>query len=507
MNRGIQVAGAFFALFASLAANGQTPLGEQGARALLTRATFAPSQAEVERIAPLTQAQAVERLLASGGVSAARPAPAWINERVLAPRELRALSDEQRMAEQRENVRRSVELRAWWLQEMAATDSPLAERMTLFWHNHFVSAQPKVRAPQLMYRQNVLLRRHALGNFRELLHAASKSPAMLVYLDSLNNRKGAPNENFAREVMELFTLGEGNYAEADIKEAARAFTGWSLDLQKQDFVFRRALHDDGEKSVLGVRGKFDGDAVLDVLLTQPAAARFIVTKLWREFVSPTPDPARVEAIAAAFRAGNYEIKVVLREILLQPELVSRTAENALIKSPVELVIGFMRQSGAQFASPAAFAIQVAGMGQNVFSPPNVRGWPGGEAWINTQTLLARKQFLERVVVASTQPESTNRMAMAPPPAENRAPGGALAPTADPGAQLVRQLAGAVPARIDADAWLKSAQLHAERMVDESGRARLERSLLVVPAVGTARADALGLDALRTVLLDPAYQMK
>lgn len=507
MNRRIQIAGAFFALLSSFAAQGQTALGEQGAQALLTRAGFAPSQGEVERIAPLTQAQAVDRLLASAGATALRPAPEWVNERVLTPREYRALDDQQRMAERRENLRRSVELRAWWLQEMTSTDSPLAERMTLFWHNHFVSAQPKVRAPQLIYRQNVLLRRHALGNFRELLHSASKDPAMLVYLDVLSNRKGAPNENFAREVMELFTLGEGNYGEADIKEAARAFTGWSLDPQTQGFVFRRAMHDDGEKTVLGARGKFDGDGVLDVLLAQPATARFIVTKLWREFVSPAPDPVRVEAIASAFRAGNYDIKVALREVLLQPEVVVRTAENALIKSPVELAIGFMRQSGAQFTSPAAFALQVAAMGQNVFSPPNVRGWPGGEAWINTQTLLARKQFLERVVVASSQPASMNRMPMAALPAENRAPGGALAATADSGARLVRQLAGAVPARIDADAWLKSAQLHAERMVDDAGRARLERTLLVVPAVGAARADSLGLDALRAVLLDPAYQMK
>jgi uncharacterized protein (DUF1800 family) len=491
-----------------------TPLGPEGARALLTRAAFAPSTTEIETYAALTHRQAVDRLLAGGTGRAARPAPAWVDERILPPRELRAMSDEQRRAQRREAVRRSLELRGWWLTEMTATSAPLTERMTLFWHNHFVSAQPKVRAPQLMYRQNVLLREHALGNFRTLLHAVAKDPAMLIYLDSVSNRKQSPNENFAREVMELFTLGEGRYTESDIKEAARAFTGWSIDPDTQRYTFRTAWHDDGEKTVLGARGRFDGDAVLDVLLTQPAAARFIVTKLWREFVAPTPDAARIETVAQAFRASNYDIKTAVRGVLLQPELIARTEANALIKSPVELAVGLVRQSAGQIASPESFALQVAGMGQNVFSPPNVRGWPGGEAWINTQTLLARKQFLETVLAGSASSGASMSPAMAASEkqsgvekkADNAAPAVA-AVNLELEQRLVRRATGVNMARVDAAAWLKSANLYPERAVGEGGRDRLERLLLAVPAVNEPRPDSLGLDALRALLLDPAYQIK
>ena len=198
---------------------------------------------------------------------------------------------------------------------MLTTPSPLTEKMVLFWHNHFVSSLQKVRSPVLMYRQNALLRKHALGYFGDLLHEVAKDPAMVIYLDSASNRKGQPNENFAREVMELFTLGEGNYGENDIKEAARAFTGWSLDPDTGEFVVRPLIHDDGVKTVLGRSGNFDGDAVLDILLAQPQTAEFIVAKLWREFVSPTPDPAEVKRIARMFRDNRYNIKVALRALL------------------------------------------------------------------------------------------------------------------------------------------------------------------------------------------------
>jgi uncharacterized protein (DUF1800 family) len=232
-------------------------------------------------------------------------------------------------------------MRGWWMGEMLATDAPLAERMTLFWHNHFVSSQQKVRVAKLMYRQNVTLRAHALGDFGALLHAASKDAAMLVYLDGVRNRRGAPNENFAREVMELFTLGEGRYSEQDIKQAARAFTGWSIDVDSGQYLFRPFLHDDGEKTVFGRTGRFDGDAVLDILLAQPATAEFIVSKLWREFVSPHPDEARVKQIAAQFRRNGWSIAQAVRALLMQPGLIARDEDNALVKSPAELMVGFV----------------------------------------------------------------------------------------------------------------------------------------------------------------------
>ena len=204
-------------------------MGFDEARHLLNRTGFGASPGEIAEFSMLTREQAVERLLRPARTVAAQPVPAWVNEAITPPRQLRDAGESARKAFQQEQVRRGFELRGWWLAEMIVTPSPLVERMTLFWHNHFVSSQQKVRYVQLMYRQNLLLRQHALGNFAALLHAAAKDPAMILYLDSASNRKGQPNENFAREVMELFTMGEGQYGEADIREAARAFTGWSIE--------------------------------------------------------------------------------------------------------------------------------------------------------------------------------------------------------------------------------------------------------------------------------------
>ena len=258
-------AGALWVLAASADPAGR--LGHEDARHLLRRTAFFASAAEVEALAGLTRSQAVERILA--GVRTApstRPDPELDHWR---PRsEIRAMTQEERRAWLRETIRQGQELRAWWFNEMLVTPSPFTERMTLFWHNHFVSSLRKVRSTRAMYRQNLLLREHALGSFREMLHAVARDPAMILYLDNASNRKSQPNENFAREVMELFTLGEGRYGEQDVKEAARAFTGWGIDGETGEFLFRPALHDDGVKTVLGQSGAFDGDAVLDILLAQ-----------------------------------------------------------------------------------------------------------------------------------------------------------------------------------------------------------------------------------------------
>jgi uncharacterized protein (DUF1800 family) len=269
--------------------------------------------------------------------------------------------------------------------------------MTLFWHNHFVSSVQKVKSAKLMLDQNRLLRKHALGNFGELLHAVGKDPAMVVYLDSATSRRGSPNENFAREVMELFTLGEGNYSEQDIKEAARAFTGWSIEPATGAFRWRPMIHDDGEKTVLGVSGRLDGDAVLDILLAQPQTAEHLTRKLWREFVSPTPDEPEVRRIAARFRAAGYDLRVALRELLGSRAFWAGENRQALIKSPVDFVIGSFNSLGMEPPDAAALAGLLRQLGQDLFAPPNVKGWPGGENWINSSTLLTRKQMAERLL--------------------------------------------------------------------------------------------------------------
>jgi uncharacterized protein (DUF1800 family) len=504
--RTMLMAGVAIAAGVAWAAPAEVPLGAERAQLLLTRAGFAPTADEIAGVAPLTQVQAVDRMLSQTRRVAVTPLPGWINEPMVPPRVYRQMSDEEKLQERQKQVRQGLELRGWWLREMTVTPSPLTERMTLFWHNHFVSAQPKVRWTPMMARQNALLREHALGDFGRLLHAVAKDPAMLVYLDAASNRRGNANENLAREIMELFTLGQGQYAEADIKEAARALTGWSIDPDTGHYLFRPGLHDGGEKTIFGRRGAFDGDQFLDLLLAQPATAEFITTKLWREFVSSTPDAARVRAIAARWRASGYGMPVVLRELLLQPELVTRTEDNALVKSPVELVVGLVRQTGAELAQPVGAAVAVAAMGQNLFSPPNVRGWPGGEAWINTQTLLARKQFIDRALASSGAATMTMTMnSMAPPAAE-----AGVNADAEMAARIRRrlELAQVAAIRFDSQQFLKSAGgLHPERVVSKEQVAALSDRLLVLDPVSPPAPGVLGLDALRALLLDPAYQLK
>src|SRR5687767_9404911 len=381
-------------------------LGVDDARHLLARAGFGAAPTEIEAYARLTREQAADRLLAgsSRSASASTPPPAWTAE-PFAPRGYRGLSPEERKLALREMNQKAFDLQAWWLAEMLATPSPLTEKMTLFWHNHFVSSQRKVRSPQLMYRQNALLRRHALGNFGELLHGVARDPAMVIYLDNASNRKGTPNENFAREVMELFTLGEGRYSERDVKEVARAFTGWSVERESGIFLRRAFWHDAGAKTVLGRTGRFDGTEVLDILLARPETAELVAAKRWREFVSPAPDKDEVKRLAAVFRDGRYEVKPLVRALLTSRAFWAEENRGVLVKSPVELVVGTLRVFEMRPLDLRPAAIACATLGQNPFAPPNVKGWPGGEAWINASTLLARKQLVERVLLNDDRPDA------------------------------------------------------------------------------------------------------
>jgi len=483
------------------------PLGEARASQLLSRAGFAPPPGEVASFAGLTQAQAVDRLLGSINRQAHTPAPAWVDAPIVLPRDVQRMPEAEQRAYRQTLVRHSLELRGWWLREMADTSSPLSERMTLFWHNHFVSAQPKVRWPQLLYRQNVLLREHAVGSFAALLHAVVRDPAMLVYLDAATSRRDQPNENLARELMELFTLGQGHYTETDVREAARAFTGHSLDPGSGQFVFRQGVHDPTSKSILGRQARFDGAAVVDLLLAQPATAEFVVSKLWREFVSPQPDPVRVAQIATRFRDSGYAVAVALRALLNQPEVVALDVDQALVKSPVELVIGLVRQSGGDLALPAGAALATAAMGQNLFGAPNVRGWPGGEAWINTQSLLARKQFIERALNVRGAMSPASRL-----DGDQMLSPAAAAPDESMDATRRRaqraQAAVAYAVWIDTKAWLAtSTALQPERPMEPGDSARLAAHLGWVPPVTLPPTGSLALDALRSLLLDPTYQLK
>jgi uncharacterized protein (DUF1800 family) len=386
--------------FTALPAAGMTGpvLDYDDARHLLNRTGFGATQSDIEHYVGMSREAAATALLASARTAALTPPPPSMEATgpLSYPRRGSGTSEAELKMFRQEQVREGLELRGWWIGEMLSTPSPLTERMTLFWHNHFVSSQQKVKLAALMYRQNVTLRAQALGNFGAMLHAIARDPAMIVYLDSAQNRKGAPNENFARELMELFTLGEGNYTEHDVKEAARAFTGWSLDRDTGSFRFRPFLHDYGSKTILGRTGTFDGDDVIDILLAQPATAEFITRKLWRELVSPDPETGDVRRIAGRFRESGYDIKVALYELLTADAFYAQTNRGVLIKSPVDLVVGSLRQFGLHPGETIPFAVAAAGMGQILFSPPNVKGWPGQDAWINTSSLLSRKQFLDRL---------------------------------------------------------------------------------------------------------------
>jgi uncharacterized protein (DUF1800 family) len=269
--------------------------------------------------------------------------------------------------------------------------------MTLFWHNHFTSSLKKVKWPPLMWRQNQLLRRHALGSFRELLHRIARDPAMLIYLDGVQNRKGKPNENFARELLELFTLGEGNYSETDIKEAARAFTGWSVDRSSGQFRFRPKLHDSGIKRFMGRTGRFDGDDIIDILLQQPRVAEFITEKLWREFVSPEPNPTRVRELARAFRNSDYDVGLLMQRLLLTPEFRSGGVRGHLTKSPLDILVGTIRTLDIPVQDYRIVALGSWRLGQDLFGPPNVKGWPGGGYWIDSARLAERRNMLGRLL--------------------------------------------------------------------------------------------------------------
>ena len=372
------------------------PMGSEDAAHLLGRAGFGARPADLARFATLSREAALGQLLAETS-PLARIAPPAELATFTPPARLRALSDEERKERMKRNA---IGLRAWWVENLLAAATPaeqLRERMTLFWHNHFVSSLEKVRSPKLMLDQNALLRRHALGRFDGLLHAVGKDPAMMVYLDSATNRRGSPNENFAREVMELFTLGEGHYSEQDIKEAARAFTGWSIEPATGEFRWRTFAHDGGSKTVLGVSGNLDGDAVLNILRAQPQTAEFVVRKLWREFVSLTPDEVEVRRIARRFRDSGYDTRVALREILGSRAFWAPESRLALVKSPVDWVLGTLNSLQIEAPEPLLLGFALRQLGQDLFAPPNVRGWPGGEAWINSSTLLARKQYAERLL--------------------------------------------------------------------------------------------------------------
>jgi len=287
-------------------------------------------------------------------------------------------------------------LSAWWLHRMIGAPHPLLEKTTLFWHGHFATSAAKVTDPRLMLAQHELLRQHALDKFGPLVQAVSRDPAMLIYLDSTTNRKVRPNENYARELMELFCLGEGNYSEQDIKQIARCFTGW--EVRNGRFRFREFQHDEGSKTFFGKTGNFGGQDAVRIVLDQPAAAEFIAGKLFRFFVcdEPAPPPALIDPLAEQLRKNDFTTGPVIERVLSSRLFFSGASVGRKIRSPVELSVGLLRALGGA-TNVYRLAEELAQLGQAVFFPPNVKGWEGGRHWINTSTLLGRANLVGRLV--------------------------------------------------------------------------------------------------------------
>lgn len=366
--------------------------GPREAEHLLNRAGFGARTFEVRSAVATGRAALLDRLLGSSSFiedpfyariratkgSAKLLAKLPIDERRMRNREMRQEDQEQLEAFTR-----------WWFERLVDGEDPLRERMTLFWHGFFTSSQQDVRNSHELIVQNQFLRMNALGSFRTLLHGIARDPAMLEYLDNDSNIKGNPNENFARELMELFTLGEGHYTEADIKEAARAFTGWSDN--RGNFRFRKGKHDGGEKTVLGETGRWKGEDVLDILLRQEACGRYLAERLLAWFEGVTPAPERSSDYGRFLQEHDYDIATFLRRLFEDPHFYGDDVVGQRIAGPVDFLVGVARRLGTR--PPGRFLTVATGiLGQRLFYPPNVKGWAEGPAWITTSSIMQRANF-------------------------------------------------------------------------------------------------------------------
>ena len=367
-----------------------TPAGAWDARAvehLYNRAGFGARPHEVAEGVAMGRQALVERLVRRR----ADVEPPFV-ERIELPngRELRELAEPERQKLRNEvrekNRRQLLEYGAWWFERMQSGEDPLLEKMTLFWHGFFTTSAEEVKSSWLVLRQAQMLRENALGSYATLLEGIARDPAMLVYLDNQSNRKGNPNENFARELMELFSLGVGNYGEQDVKEAARALTG--RQVREGEYAFVARQHDAGEKTVLGQTGKLDGDGLVKILLAQDACARHVARRLIGWFEGVEPDEARLASYADALRSDGYQIAPFLERLFQDPAFYRDEVRGARVQGPVEYMVGSARRLGTR-VPPTILASGAALCGQRLFAPPSVKGWDEGESWITTSSLMQR----------------------------------------------------------------------------------------------------------------------
>jgi|SRR5579884_268138 len=369
---------------------------------LLRRAGFGGSPDDVRRTSSMPMHAAVDSLV-NFAPAGALPAPPDLYDPRAALRgnllgTMRALMDSTQRRELFKEILKqeresAIALQNWWLNRMLQTPAPLQEKMALYFHGHFTTAAvQKGVTPQMLFNQNQIFRNNALGNLRELTWQVSIDPAMMLYLDNAKSDAEHPNENYARELMELFTLGVGNYTENDVRESARAWTGWTVVRRTGEAKFIPGRHDDGTKTFLGQTGNLSGRDVVDVIYRQPACASFWANSLLNFFVYNNPEPQLVDAVAALIRKNDYNLKPVMSTLLRSNVFYSNRAYRALVKSPVEFVVGTYKALGITPIDRQAQRALVQ-MGQILFYPPNVAGWPGGANWLTSQTMIARENFI------------------------------------------------------------------------------------------------------------------
>ncbi len=357
---------------------------------LLWRAAFGPMAENVNELQEVSQKDLYQLLLKTSSkkpeqFNVARNSFDGLVKGVQDIGKMQQLSKDEKKMLRKQSVEDLKSLNLTWLSEMINSEAQLREKMSLFWHGHFAC-----RVINIFFQQQLLniIRENALGNFGDLLREVSKSPAMLSFLNNQQNKKQHPNENFAREVMELFTMGRGNYSENDIKEGARAFTGWGFNL-KGEFLERSFAHDSGKKTFLGKTGNFNGDDIIDILLEQKQTAKYITKKIYRYFVNDTPDESKIDLLATRFYENNYDIKKLLADIYTGDWFYDDKNIGNRIKSPVELLAGIRRLIPMELAQPEAQLLFQRALGQVLFYPPNVAGWPGGKNWIDSSALMLR----------------------------------------------------------------------------------------------------------------------
>ena len=371
---------------------------DDAAAHLLRRTLFAPTFSEITTTGADTMANTVDTILADQDQP--EPPGDWVTE---PPPQFDSLTQEEIMELLQTYYQRQFELIGWWMKRMATQPLSIVENMTLFWHNHFATSLQGVFFPQAMYEQNAVLREHSLGNFRELLRRVTFGPAMMIWLDTNSSTVYHPNENFARELLELFTIGVDNYTQTDVEEAARAFTGYRTNGVNTNYSYNQATgfgnywqqrHDFGPKTFLGQTGNFDGDDIIDIILQQDQTANFICEKIYKWFVYEVPDDAFVDEMATIFRNNNYEILPVMDHVFTSDHFYDENFRGCLIRNPLTVTQGIFRQFDiADEDIPFRYLIDLQHfMGMIPNMPPNVNGWAGYRSWLNSITLPMRKLF-------------------------------------------------------------------------------------------------------------------